>query len=259
MRCSILFAFGGSLLLLPAVGYAQRGGAAPRMSMTARPAVAAPHAMAHAVGPAMHVPSGSRLASLGPSARLRVGNGPARRPRSGSPGTTTRRRFSNDEFGAPGLGFDETHFRATHHGRHDRFRHRNDFTAFFPFFDGGFFLPSAPFEGDDIAGEGPPEEYADNDYPEPSPHARTHYRAQAEEAPVISRDVVPQPPVKTDEYVFVRRDGSLFFAVAYAWDRDTLRYVTSEGLRHSAARDSLDLNATQQFNEQRGVTFRDPA
>jgi hypothetical protein len=66
-------------------------------------------------------------------------------------------------------------------------------------------------------------------------------------------------PRLTEEFVFVRRDGTLFFAVAYAWENGTLRYVTSEGLRHTVTRETLDLNATQQFNEQRGLNFRLPA
>jgi hypothetical protein len=57
----------------------------------------------------------------------------------------------------------------------------------------------------------------------------------------------------------VRRDGTVFFAVGYAWENGTLHYVTREGLRRNVARDSLDLNATQQFNEQRGLNFRLPA
>jgi len=65
-------------------------------------------------------------------------------------------------------------------------------------------------------------------------------------------------PRQTEEFVFVRgRHG--VFAVAYAWENGTLRYVTSEGLRRSVARETLDLNATQQFNEQRGLSFRLPA
>jgi hypothetical protein len=57
----------------------------------------------------------------------------------------------------------------------------------------------------------------------------------------------------------VRRDGGLLFAVAYSWDNGTLRYVTSDGVRKSVALESLDINATQQFNEQRGLSFRVPA
>jgi hypothetical protein len=56
----------------------------------------------------------------------------------------------------------------------------------------------------------------------------------------------------------VRRDGGLVSAVAYTWENGTLRYVTPEGLRRSMSRDALDLNVTQQFNEQRGLNFRAP-
>jgi hypothetical protein len=76
---------------------------------------------------------------------------------------------------------------------------------------------------------------------------------------VSSYDVVVEPQKPSEQYVFVRRDGSVFFAVAYTWDAGNLYYVTQEGLRRSATRDSLDLDATQQFNEQRGLNFQSPA
>ncbi len=70
----------------------------------------------------------------------------------------------------------------------------------------------------------------------------------------------PAPlPRNAAEYVFVRRDGSLLFAVAYSWDNGTLRYVTRDGVRRSVTQDALDMDATQQFNEQRGLNFRLPA
>jgi hypothetical protein len=59
--------------------------------------------------------------------------------------------------------------------------------------------------------------------------------------------------------VFVRRDGGLVFAVAYSWQNGMLRYVTHDGMRRTIARDAIDLTATQQFNEQRGLSFRSPA
>ena len=72
--------------------------------------------------------------------------------------------------------------------------------------------------------------------------------------------VEPTAPIPdTEQYVFVRRDGTVFFAVAFAWENGTLRYVTSEGLKRNIARSALDLDATQQFNEQRGLSFRLPA
>ena len=69
----------------------------------------------------------------------------------------------------------------------------------------------------------------------------------------------PVPQQESDQYVFVRRDGTLFFAVAYAWENGMLRYITGEGIRHTVSTDKLDLDATQQFNEQRGLNFRLPA
>ena len=63
----------------------------------------------------------------------------------------------------------------------------------------------------------------------------------------------------SDQFVFVRRDGTVFFAVAYSWEKGTLRYITNEGLRKTVTRDALDLDATRQFNEQRGLNFRLPA
>ena len=68
----------------------------------------------------------------------------------------------------------------------------------------------------------------------------------------------PLPPEQT-EYVFVRQDGSLIFAVAYSLINDRLQYVTAEGLRRTIPLNTLDFAATQQFNEQRGVSIRLPA
>lgn len=68
----------------------------------------------------------------------------------------------------------------------------------------------------------------------------------------------PLPPEQT-EYVFVRQDGSLIFAVAYSLINDHLQYVTAEGLRRTIPLNTLDRSATQQFNEQRGVSIRLPA
>jgi hypothetical protein len=126
----------------------------------------------------------------------------------------------------------------------------------FPFIDGGFFLPSSPVVVEEAAAlEAPQEENVESDVAESPRRARlaqaTPVPPQVEEASAVPR--------QTEEFVFVRRDGTVFFAVAYAWENGTLRYVTSEGLRRSVARETLDLNATQQFNEQRGLNFRLPA
>jgi len=79
-----------------------------------------------------------------------------------------------------------------------------------------------------------------------------HVIAPPEPAPASSYQAPIGP---SDEYVFVRRDGTVFFAVAYSWENGALRYITNKGLRGTMTRDSLDLSATQQFNEQRGLSF----
>jgi hypothetical protein len=107
---------------------------------------------------------------------------------------------------------------------------------------------------EDAAAEAQPSEDAEGDARDRGRRVRVY---REEPAPVSQAEVTPVG--ETSEYVFVRRDGTVFFAVAYAWENGTLRYVTSEGLRRSAAGDSLDLNATQQFNEQRGLNFRLPS
>jgi hypothetical protein len=84
------------------------------------------------------------------------------------------------------------------------------------------------------------------------------YRITEPAAPAAV-EATSSAPADNDEFVFVRRDGTVFFAVAYSWEKGTLRYITSQGLRHTVTQEALDLDATRQFNEQRGLNFRLPA
>lgn len=61
------------------------------------------------------------------------------------------------------------------------------------------------------------------------------------------------------EFVFVRRDGSKLYAVAYSFVNDKLQYVTKEGTRRTIPLDSLDFDATQKINEDLGNTINLPA
>lgn len=265
MRRSLILA--GSFLLIPMMVQAQgRGGAgmghAGGMGMAARGASVA-HAAPSAGGMA-HSAGGTRIVSRSGLSRTHAA-GPGmrviRRTNSLRAGSVGTRATSADTTGVPGLGFDWAHYAAVHpnqrsiNGR----RNRGDFAAFFPFFDGGFFLPSSPVVVEDAsAGDGQQEEAYADDPPQAPLHGR-YMGPEQPEGPAVSRDRISEPAHAAEEYVFVRRDGSLFFAVAYAWDSGTLRYVTTEGLRRSVARDALDLDATQQFNEQRGMNFHSPA
>jgi hypothetical protein len=263
MQRSLILA--GSFLLVPIMVQAQgRGGAG--FSAGGHAVAAAPRSVsvAHAAPAGVaRVSGGTRIAPRSASGRVSSANPSVRvirRPNTVRPRTPGNRQLGFDSGGAPGLGFDSFHFAVTHPNRGNRFdrdrrRNRNDFAAFFPFFDGGFFLPSSPLDAEDGYGEGPQEEA----YAEDAPQGPQYPQYRGPEPPTASPQVIAEPQRPSEEYVFVRRDGTVFFAVAYAWDSGTLRYVTTEGLRRSVGREALDLDATQKFNEQRGLNFHSPA
>jgi|GEM_PF-854145 len=253
-------------------GGAHAGGGLPG---TPRASFAAPVHSGAATGG--HFSSGSHTAVMtphfAPGARLvRTPSGrtvlrmPAPRPASNSRLNNNRRLLSQD---VPGLGFDYTHLaavggsrgRGTGRGRfgdrdHDR---RRNFVAYFPFFGGGYYEPLFPEEYDDngTSADNEDTEGVEPDYyPQGPPPWPGDYAQNYPPAPPAPVEEVPAKPA--DEYVFVRRDGTLFFAVAYAWENGTLRYVTGEGLRRTVEGSALDLDATKQFNEQRGLNFRLP-
>jgi hypothetical protein len=157
----------------------------------------------------------------------------------------------------PGLGFDYAHVAAVHpHGNNGRPRNGNFAFAYFPFYGGGYYMPVA---SDDYVDDAPP---ADAQQPDTGEQQAAQTNG-ADLSARPSRDYVPAPQtaaqLEAEQYVFVRRDGTVFFAAAYAWESGTLRYITKEGLRRTLTADKLDLDATQRFNEQRGLTFRLPA
>jgi hypothetical protein len=248
---------------VPSIAIAQRhggtGGGAPVMA--GAPHVAAPGAAAHPMVGAHPV------ANARPAARVSTASG------VGAPAATIRRvgvngggvnqrvnvgaglrnlpLFPSEADSVPGLGFDFPHFAAVNQ---NRVRPRFD-RAGLGFGFGGFLLePSV------IVVEQPGESQP-NVEEVPSNPARTENQNDLSDQflPAPVAPVVSAPPREMVEYVFVRRDGSLLFAVGYLWDNGTLRYVTRDGVRHSVTRDALDMDATQQFNEQRGLSFRTPA
>jgi hypothetical protein len=235
------------------------------MAMGSRPVAAAPMVMRSSAAPAVHAPSMARASGSG-GTRLVVRSGGVSRVRTAGGGTvrvvhragTTRRvrqNFQNfttefDDFPVPGLGFDFVHFAATHpnafKGRH------GSVGGFFPFFNGGFVIPSVPT----VVEEAPADDSEEVAVDDPPRRTRVIYQQQA---PAASAPVEQGPVQASEEYVFVRRDGTVFFAVAYSWEGGALRYITSQGQRGTVTREALDLSATQQFNEQRGLSFHLPA
>ena len=250
------------------------------MSGMARPAMAAPapHMAMRAPQPAASAGArvfggGAAYAGLPRFVRTRSGAVvPRLAPRAGNPIRTgnpirngsrgnSGRVLRSQDVGVPGLGFDYPHFAATHpNGIHDRDRDRGFFGGFVPFFSGrGYYMPLFP---DDIE-EAPATDAQQVDARQPE-SVQTEgrpgdYEPHQNRPPAAQPVAVAIAEPEVEPYVFVRRDGTVFFATAYAWENGTLRYITAEGLRHTLTADKLDLDATQQFNEQRGLTFRAPA
>lgn len=278
MRRTLIFC---SLLLLPVAAFAQRGGG---MQMSgARPIAITPHMMAP------HMVAAARSAGVAPRGSMRMANsshGPVRtgtqvarsghstlrstpRPNDfsqadgvGEDNFNNNNGFSPDGVNfnnVPGLGFDYSHLAAIS-GPH--FDHRRGFGGS-PFGFGGFLLGGEPYsvveEPQQQPGEGQQAAADDsgsaND--QDADNARRDFRRGS--SYVSEPQLPPAPQHDVAEYVFVQRDGGLVFAVAYSWEQGTLRYVTREGTRRSLKLESIDLDATQQFNEQRGLTFRTPA
>lgn len=239
------------------------------MAMPSHPAaVAAPLQAAHspmhtsmAARPGTHTVAGG-LHSVAPRNGVRpvVATGTTRihttRPTTSARSNPTSAQLptAEDSYGTPGLGFDYAHFAAVH----PYFGRRRDrLGSVVPFSGGGIYLPATGYI-DSGATADTEDEQADDAAAQASDTTET---ARVEQAPMVPRtrpnsgNSVPASP----EYIFVRRDGTVFFAVAYSWVNGNLQYVTQDGLRKLAAMSTLDLDATAQFNEQRGVAFRSPA
>jgi hypothetical protein len=250
----------GFVVFLPAGLQAQGRG---MMAPVPRAAVVGPRVMM----PAQHVGA----AQVRPVARTGTEiRGGTVRPRTAAPAVrstrpqiSTRRRFDGEENRrrpdcgtAPGLGFDAVHQAATcGPGTLGARGFGAGGGFFFPIFDGGFPVAGSPVSGD----EGPVAESASPDVTDAEQRGRgRRYRApEPETAPAA--ELPSAAPAENEPYVFVKRDGTVFFAVAYSWEKGTLRYITNEGLRRVVTQDALDLDATRQFNEQRGLNFRLPA
>src|SRR5216684_530228 len=248
----------GFVVLLPAGVQAQGRGA---MRAASHAVGVAPRAMTQAprAGTAQAMP-GTRTVPRGGAARPRLAAPGVRNTRQQI--TTQRRldegdrRFRPGCSSAPGFGFDAVHQAAVCGSGALGFESgRFQGAGFFPFFDGGFSEPSSPGAVDEAsAAPAPQPEATDAE----ARQTDRRYRAP-EPAPTPAAETASSAPAENEQFVFVRRGGTVFFAVASAWENGTLRYVTSQGLRRTVTQDALDLDATRQFNEQRGLNFQLPA
>lgn len=269
-----------SSALAPSYANAQRAAGAPMSVAVAPHVIAAPIAAAPAMhaGAAHFTAGGHSPAHLGSSALAHptvphhpapvkpVSTHPSARtyPAPSQPGYVKMNMpfpnngyYNNGDFNdggipVPGLGFDYVHFAAVHPGV---FNHHFHGGGVVPFIGGGIYVPF---------------EYYSEPYPAPEQPAEPEVepeQAQAAQQQEYSTPPAYAPPrersntalAPSPEYIFVRRDGSVFFAVAYSSSNGSLQYITRDGFRRVIPITTLDLDATSQFNEQRGLSFRSPA
>lgn len=69
----------------------------------------------------------------------------------------------------------------------------------------------------------------------------------------------PSPDTSQQVLFFIAmKDHTIFPAVAYWVDGDTLNYVTNQGVRNRVSLDLVDVDFSKQLNQQRGVDFALP-
>lgn len=152
----------------------------------------------------------------------------------------------------PGNGFGYNNFFGAYPGWGNRFRTTGVIIPFGG--DGGFYIPVPYYMPPAPEEEAPANETAAE---QPENTGNQQFAAEQPTAPTAAPSFYP-PSEPLYEYVFVKRDGTKIFAVAYSLTQDKLQYVTREGLRRSLPLDALDFDATQKSNEERGNTVTLP-
>lgn len=171
--------------------------------------------------------------------------------------------FSFGAFPVPGLGFDFAHLAAV--TRNFRVSDISVLTTaqrlalarrLSPVVSFG--VPLLPLPGEMVVVQQPPvvvlqQAAAPEEAVEPTGRVRPAERKETME---------PAGPVEPlhdlGEFVLVRRDGRVVFAVAFSTQGEVLTYVTREGVRRSMALADLDVESTVRMNEERGTTLRLP-
>jgi hypothetical protein len=221
----------------------------------ASPPAAAPIASTHITAPAHpvgHVPASNVTPVV-----------PHRRPSNPGPSNPTTSGTGNSGHGNPGGSHCTQHFSYPIQG----------LSACPPsgggaaFYGGAYYIPVPYYYSDTSAqDQGLPEGDVEQVTAEAPSHEADQQDANAQESdPHREPAEESRAPASSSnindalaQFVFVDRDGSSLYAVAYSFLNDQLQYVTKEGVRHSVAVDSLDLDATLKCNEQLGNTINLP-
>lgn len=130
-----------------------------------------------------------------------------------------------------------------------------------PFFGGAIYVPM-PYYIDSSAPQeqaGDQQEEAGNQPTDGNPGFAEQGQEPPAGMPAVSRTSPSGIDQALAQFVFVQRDGTKLYAVAYSFLNDKLHYVTKDGARRSVTLDSLDFDATQKSNEDLGNTINLPS
>jgi hypothetical protein len=95
-----------------------------------------------------------------------------------------------------------------------------------------------------------PGAYPPGPYPPgPYPNVPPSDQSQTAESPDTSQQLL---------FFIAMKDHTIFPAVAYWVDGDTLNYITNQGVRNRVSLDLVDVDFSKQLNQQRGVDFALP-
>lgn len=168
--------------------------------------------------------------------------------------------FVVESFPVPGLGFDFPHLAAISRGLQTTSTIGvHAVVPFIPILSPGYISPPQV-----IVVQQPtpvvvvPQAAQADDSRDPVEETRGRAR-RAEPRENLEPATPPQPPPDVGEFVLVRRDGRLLFAIAFSSDGNKLTYVTREGVRRSLPLSELDSEATVRMNEERGTTLHLPS
>jgi hypothetical protein len=200
---------------------------APAVHAMSTAPIASSHSVQPHVSPQVHAQTHKVMPGVKPAAPQK----PVAHPLPPLPPSATGGRFTQSA-GSPGAGVVLAYFGS-----------------------GGFYVPVA-----NDTESAPQEEAQENDSnQQPESNLQASDQEPSASAPSGSNSNSDSPEEPLAEFVFVQRDGSTLFAVAYTTWNNKVQYVTKEGLRRTVALDSLDLDATQKLNEERGNTINLPA
>ncbi len=149
----------------------------------------------------------------------------------------------------PGLSFNIQALAPADRRARRRSRFGTPFLWYSPFY--------SPYEDYAYDEPQPPYDYQQRDY-QPAPQAAPP-ASQFTPSEPSSASAEPQPPPpEVGQFVLVRLDGKVVFAVAFTTVNGRLTYVTREGLRRSFPVSELDKEATRQMNDANGTSISLP-